>query len=43
MLAPFALLVAAGLYKRPRLLPYLMVAHALLDATLPLTILSLSK
>jgi hypothetical protein len=36
MLAPFALFVAICLYRRPRLLPYLMVLHGLMDLQLVL-------
>ncbi len=34
MFLPFALWIGFALYKRPRLLPYLMVGHALIDSTL---------
>ena len=34
MFLPFALWIGFALYKRPRLLPYLMVGHALMDFTL---------
>jgi hypothetical protein len=34
MFLPLALWIGFALYKRPRLLPYLMVGHALLDFTL---------
>ena len=39
MFLPFALFVAAVLRWRPRLLPYLMVAHALLDMSIGLMVL----
>ncbi len=34
MFLPFALWIGFALYKRPRLLPYLMVGHALIDFSL---------
>jgi hypothetical protein len=36
---PFALWFGWALYRRPSLLPYLVVAHALLDASLPIIVL----
>jgi hypothetical protein len=34
MFLPFALPVSAALAKRPRLLPYLVLVHVLLDLTI---------
>ena len=39
MYAPFALFVAWALDRRPTLLPYLMVMHALLDTSIPIYVL----
>jgi hypothetical protein len=39
MMLPFAIFAAALLRWRPRLLPYMMVVHGLLDLTLPLMLL----
>jgi hypothetical protein len=36
---PFALWFGWALYRRPSLLPYLVIAHALLDASLPIFVL----
>jgi hypothetical protein len=36
MFLPFALLVGVVVYRRPTLLPWLLVVHALMDAQLPL-------
>lgn len=36
MFLPFAVLVGAVVFKRPTLLPYLLIVHALMDAQLPL-------
>ena len=40
---PFALWTGFIIDRRPTSLPYLMAAHGLLDATLPLFILTVSK
>ena len=42
MFLPFALWFGWALHRRPTLLPYLAVAHALLDASLPILVLSAS-
>ena len=39
MFLPFAVFVGAALRWRPRLLPYLMIAHALLDMSVGLMVL----
>jgi hypothetical protein len=39
MFLPFALWLGFVIYRRPRTLPYLVVAHGLLDASLPLMVL----
>ena len=41
MFLPFALWVAFVIYKRPRQMPYLMLVHAFLDASLPFLFLTL--
>jgi hypothetical protein len=40
MMFPFALMIAIVLHWRPKLLPYLMVVHGLLDASLPFMVLA---
>ena len=42
MFLPFALWLGWSLSRRPSLLPYLVVAHALLDASLPVLVLAAS-
>jgi hypothetical protein len=42
MFAPFALWFGFVIYRRPTTLPYLVVAHALLDTSLPLAVLMAS-
>lgn len=42
MFLPFALFVGAALRWRPRLLPYLMVAHGLIDASVALMVVQAS-
>jgi hypothetical protein len=39
MFLPFALWIGFGIYRRPAILPYLAVAHGLLDASLPIFVL----
>jgi hypothetical protein len=42
MFLPFALLVALALRWRPRLMPYMMVGHCLIDMTVAVMVLSAS-
>jgi hypothetical protein len=42
MFLPFALWLGYVIYRRPTTLPYLVVAHALLDSSLPIAVLMLS-
>jgi hypothetical protein len=42
MFLPFALLVAVVVRWRPRLLPYMLAGHVLLDLQMSLMVLSLS-
>jgi hypothetical protein len=43
MFLPFALWLGYVIYRRPTTLPYLVVAHALLDTSLPLAVLMLPR
>lgn len=43
MFLPFALLLGASLDRRPGLMPYLMVVHAVIDLTVALRVLALAS